>query len=78
MVVHKKDGGIRICGDFKISVNPFLQAQTCSLPTPEEIFSTLVNGESYTELDLARAYKEMKVKQECQSLLTINMHRGLF
>ena len=78
MVVHKKDGGIRICGDFKVSVNPVLQAQTNPLPTPEEIFSTLANGESCTKLDLARAYKQMKVKQECQSLLTINTHRGLF
>ena len=60
------------------SVNPVLQAQTYSLPTPEEIFSTLANGESYTKLDLARAYKQMKVKQDCQSLLTINTHRGLF
>ena len=78
VVVHKKDGGIRICGDFKVSVNPVLHSQTYPLPTPEEIFSTLANGESYTKLDLARAYKQMKVKQECQSLLTISMHRGLF
>jgi len=75
MIVHKRDGGIRICGDFKVSV---LQAQTYPLLTPEEIFSTLANGESYTKLNLARAYKQMKVKQDCQSLLTINTHRGLF
>ena len=66
VVVHKKDGGIRICGDFKVSINPVLQSQTYPLPTPEEMFSALANGESYTKLDLARAYKQMKVKEECQ------------
>ena len=78
VVVHKKDGGIRICDDFKVSINPVLQSQTYTLPTPEEMFSALANGESYTKLDLARAYKQMKVKEECQPLLTINTHRGLY
>ena len=78
VVVHKKDGGIRICGDFKVSINLVLQSQTYPLPTPEEMFSALTNGESYIKLDLARAYKQMKVKEECQPLLTINTHRGLY
>ena len=69
---------IRICGDFKMSINPFLHPEVYPLPTPEEMFSTLANGESYTKLDLARAYKQMKVKKECQPLLTINTHRSLF
>ena len=78
VVVHKKDGDIRICGDFKVSINPFLHPEVYPLPTPEEIFSTLANGELFTKLDLARAYKQMEIKEECQSLLTINTHRGLF
>ena len=78
VVVHKKDGGIRICGDFKVSINPVLSSQIYPLPTPEEMFSMLANGESYTKLDLARAYKQMAVKEECQHLLTINTHLGLF
>jgi len=51
VVVHKKDGGIRICGDFKISVNPVLETQTHPLPIPEKNFCTLANGESYTKLE---------------------------
>jgi len=42
VVVHKKDGGIKICD--KVSVNPVLQSQTYPLPAPEEIFSALANG----------------------------------
>ena len=42
------------------------------------MFSTLANGESYTKLNLARAYKQMKVRKECWPLLTINTHCGLF
>ena len=76
--MHKRDGGIRICGDFKVSINPVICSQVYPLPTPDEMFSMLANGESYTKLDLARAYKQMAVKKECQNLLTINTHMGLF
>ena len=31
VVVTKKDGGIRICADFKMIINPHL-------PTPDEVF----------------------------------------
>ena len=48
------------------------------LPTPEELFSALANGESYSKLDLARANKQMKVTESRQPLLTINTHMGLF
>ena len=49
----RKDGGIQIRGDFKVSINPFIKQQVYPLPTPEEMFSTLANGESYTKLHLA-------------------------
>ena len=78
VVVCKKDGGIRNCDDFKVSINPFVKQRVYPLPSPEEMFSTLANGESYTKLDLARAYKQMKVQKEYQLLLTINTHRGLY
>ena len=77
VVVHKHDGGIHICGDIKVTLNPVICLQTYPLPTPEEMFSTLANRESYSKLDLARAYKQMRVNAESQPLLTINTHLGL-
>ena len=78
VVVQKNDGGVCICGDFKeVTINPVICPQVYPLPTPEEMFSALANGESFTRLDLARA-RQMKVKPECQHLLTINTHLGLF
>ena len=78
VVVPKGNGGFRICGDFKVTIDPVICPQIFPLPTPEEIFSALVNGESFTKLDLSRAYKQLKVREECQHLLTINTHLGLY
>ena len=77
IVEPKSDGGIRICGDFKATINPVICPQVFLLPMPEEMFSILANGKSFTKLDLSRAYKQMKIKEECQSLM-INMHLGFF
>ena len=61
VIVTKKNGDIRICADFKVTVNPQLCVQTFPLPTPDEIFSVLANSESFSKIDLARAYKQMRV-----------------
>ena len=76
-IVVVKDGSIRICADFKTTVNPHLQMKTFPLPTPDEVFSTLAHGQSFSKLDLARAYKQI-VEESSRPYLTINTHLGLF
>lgn len=39
--VRKANGRIRICGDFKITINPCLVVDQHPLPTIDELFSTL-------------------------------------
>ena len=78
VIVRRKDGGVRICADFKMTINPHMCSKTFPLPTPDEVFSTLARGESFSTLDLARAYKQMEVAPDSQSYLTINTHMGLF
>ena len=77
VIVKKKDYGIRICADFKMTVNPQLCPKTYPLPTLE-VFTVLVQGESSSTIDLSRAYQQMKVAEGSRSLLTINTHMGLF
>ena len=78
VIVTKKNGDIRICADFKVTVNPQLCIQTFPLPTPDKIFSVLANGESFSKIDLARAYKQMRVAKGSQPYLTVNTPLGLY
>ena len=39
--IAKKNGSIRICGDFKVILNPYLVVEKYSLPRIEDIFSKL-------------------------------------
>ena len=48
---------MRVCGDFKVTINPMLQVDQHLLPNPFELLSTLAGGKSFTKLDLTAAYK---------------------
>lgn len=39
--VAKKDGGVRLCGDYKVALNPQLQVAQHPLPNSAEMFSSL-------------------------------------
>ena len=51
--IPKKDGTIRICGDFKVTVNPYLDVDQHPLPKPTELFACLTGGKRFTKLDLS-------------------------
>ena len=76
--VVKRNGSVRVCGDFKVSVNPVLLAEQYPLPRIEDIFANLAGGKHFSKLDLRQAYHQMEVTEESKKYLTINMHKGLF
>ena len=57
--VPKKDGSIRICGDFKVSVNQVLLDMPYPLSDTEDIFATLGSGTVFSKIDLLNGYQQM-------------------
>ena len=55
--VPKKDRTVHICGDFKVTVNPYLDVDQHPLPKPTELFACLTGGKRFTKLDLSSAYQ---------------------
>ena len=59
--VMKKDGSIRLCGDFKVTVNPVLTAKQYPLPLIDDLFAGLAGGQKFSKIDLCQAYLQMHV-----------------
>ncbi|KAK7909596.1 hypothetical protein WMY93_014280 [Mugilogobius chulae] len=76
--VMKKDGSPRICGDFKVTVNPVLTTEQYPLPLIDDLFSGLAGGQKFSKIDLSQAYLQMHVEPKSQELLTIVTHKGLY
>ncbi|XP_064462824.1 uncharacterized protein K02A2.6-like [Ornithodoros turicata] len=76
--VPKKNGKIRVCGDYKVSINKVIEVDSYPLPRIEDLFATLAGGQLFTKLDLAKAYLQVQMEEQSRRYLTINTHLGLF
>ncbi|XP_045536272.1 uncharacterized protein K02A2.6-like [Papilio machaon] len=76
--VLKRNGSVRICADYSVSINKQLVVEQFPLPTVNELFSKLHGGEQFTKLDLSSAYNQLCLDEDSQKLTCINTHRGLY
>lgn len=76
--VLKKNGQIRICGDFSVTLNSQLIVDDHPLPTADELFASMAGGVIFSKIDLLQAYLQMEVRPEDRHLLTLNTHKGLY
>lgn len=57
--VLKKNGEVRLCGNFKLTVNPQLVVKRHPIPIKEKIFKTLQVGKEWSQLDLSHAFTQI-------------------
>ena len=74
----KSDGSVRICGDYKLTVNQAVKVDTYPLPLIEDLLASLGGGKSFSKLDLAHAYQQIELEEESRKYVTVNTHKGLF
>jgi len=73
VVVSKPRGRLSLCGDYKVT-----NSLAVSLTKARGPFCILKGGQSLTKIDLTHAYQQMSLKKECQKLVVINTHHGLY
>ena len=61
--ILKRGGSIRMCGDYKITVN---------------IFASLTGGKSFSKLDMAHAYQQIPLEESSKKLVVINTQKVFF
>jgi hypothetical protein len=76
VVVRKGDDSIRICGGYKVSINPYLDANAYPMPNPQDLFLTVAGGKDFSKLDMKQAYQQMQVDEQSQKYLTVNANKG--
>ncbi|XP_054287580.1 uncharacterized protein K02A2.6-like [Macrosteles quadrilineatus] len=76
--VEKENGTIRICGDFRVTLNPNIITHTTLLPTFEELTNKVSRGKQYSVVDLRDAYLQMEVSEEDRKYLVISTHVGYY
>ena len=76
--IVKQDGTVRICGDYKTTINPVTKLDNYPIPKTEDLYATLGGGESYTKLDLSHAYQQLRLDDKSKKLTTVSTHKGLF
>lgn len=76
--VAKNDGTLRICGHYKVTVNPELLIHRHPLPRIEHLIANLQGEVFFSKIDLKEAYAQVPVSEESKKILTISTHRGSF
>ena len=74
----KGNNSVRICGDYKTTVNPQLKVDQYPLPRIDDIFASLAGGQRFSKIDLRQAYHQLELDDNSKSYLTMNMHKGLY
>ncbi|XP_003372505.1 conserved hypothetical protein [Trichinella spiralis] len=74
--IDKRNGTVRICGSFRVTINPNLLPESHLLPIFEELTTKLVSGQEFSTIDLKDAFLQMLVDEKSQKYLTT--HIGYF
>ena len=78
VIQRKKNGKVRLCCDYKLSVNECLMSDVCNTPTLETAFSKIRGAKVFAKFDLKSAFWQLELDEGSKAITTINTTKGLF
>ena len=69
---------VRICGDFKLTVNKASPLDKYPIPKVEDLFARLAGGHKFTKLDMSQAYQQLCLDEDSKKYVVINTSKALF
>ena len=76
--VMKPDGKVRVCGDYKVTVNRAAKVDKYPIPKIEDLFNSLSGGKRFSKIDLSHAYMQIELDEAQKSTLRLTPTRGCF
>ena len=67
---------VRICGDFKKTINQAAKVDKYPIPQIEDLLTQSAGGQKFTKLDMRQAYHLLE--EESKNFVVIYTHRSLF
>ena len=77
VIVPKANGSLRVCGDYRLTINKVATPYQYPLPRIEELLSKLTGAAVFSKIDLKSAYNQLPLDEVSRQYLTVNTHRGL-
>ena len=73
-LILNDDGTVRICADYKETINQTSLCDKGPVPNTEDLFATLNGGEKFSKLYLRHAYQQLLLSRQSLPLLTFSTH----
>ena len=77
-MVNKPNGDIRICGDYKVTLNPLLENKVSTTSNIDDLLMQISKSKIFTPLDLANAYLQIPLSAESIKLTTFTTPFGMY
>lgn len=78
VIAPKPDGRIRLCVDYKCTVNDQLIDAKFPIPKVDEVIHSLQGSRYFCVLDLYKAYLHFEVDEESALLQAVSTHKGTY
>lgn len=78
VIVPKPNNKIRVCADFKVTINPQMDIERYPIPRIRDLFHKLNRGKYFSKVDLSDTHMQVEMDEESKSVLVVNTPLGLF